>query len=206
MGGFVTAGVLLGLSAGLSPGPLLALVLSQTLRYGAWEGAKSAAAPLVTDLPIVTGCLLMLTQVAASRAGLGAVSLGGAIFLAFTAYQTATAGPPEGEGSRAAPRSLLKGAAVNALSPHPYLFWLTVGGPTLLRAWERGWLCATAFAVGFFGCLVGSKVAVAAAAGRSRRFFTGRAYAWLMRALGAALLVFAALLLREGLMLLGAIT
>src|SRR6266550_2327590 len=41
----LASGVLLGLSAGLSPGPMLA----QTLRHGAREGCKIARAPLVTQ-------------------------------------------------------------------------------------------------------------------------------------------------------------
>lgn len=202
---FFSAGAVLGLSAGLSPGPLLALVLSQTLRYGAWEGAKVAAAPLLTDLFIVSGCVAALSRVADSPGGLGAVSVAGAVFLAWTACDTARARPPAAAEGQPRPWSLLRGAAVNALNPHPYLFWLTVGGPLLLRAWQRGWPSAAGFLVGFFGCLVGSKVAVAAAAGRSRHLFTGRAYPWLMRVLGALLLAFAGLLLRDGLSLLGAL-
>ncbi|MDY6953588.1 MAG: LysE family translocator, partial [Thermodesulfobacteriota bacterium] len=46
-------GIVLGLSAGFAPGPLLALVISQTLRHNAVEGLKVALAPLVTDLPII---------------------------------------------------------------------------------------------------------------------------------------------------------
>ena len=37
--------VVYGLSAGFSPGPLLALVISQTLRYGIREGVKAAWRP-----------------------------------------------------------------------------------------------------------------------------------------------------------------
>jgi threonine/homoserine/homoserine lactone efflux protein len=36
----LVSGVLLGLCCGLAPGPLLALVLAQTLRHGAREGCK----------------------------------------------------------------------------------------------------------------------------------------------------------------------
>jgi threonine/homoserine/homoserine lactone efflux protein len=36
----LTAGIVLGLSAGFSPGPLTAFVISQALRYGVKEGLK----------------------------------------------------------------------------------------------------------------------------------------------------------------------
>ena len=50
---FLTTGAILGLSAGFAPGPLLTLVVSETLRYNVKEGIKVALAPIVTDLPIV---------------------------------------------------------------------------------------------------------------------------------------------------------
>ena len=27
---------------------------------------------------------------------------------------------------------------MNLLNPHPYLFWIGIGGPTLLGAWDEG--------------------------------------------------------------------
>ena len=32
---------------------------------------------------------------------------------------------------------MARGAMVNALSPHPWLFWATVGGPTLIAAYNQ---------------------------------------------------------------------
>lgn len=48
---FLFLGIALGLSAGLSPGPLQAIVISETLLKGKKEGIKVALAPLLTDLP-----------------------------------------------------------------------------------------------------------------------------------------------------------
>jgi threonine/homoserine/homoserine lactone efflux protein len=47
----VLSGAALGLSAGVTPGPLLALVIAQTLTHGPREGGKVALAPLLTDAP-----------------------------------------------------------------------------------------------------------------------------------------------------------
>jgi hypothetical protein len=49
----LASGAFLGLSCGLAPGPLLALVVAQTLRHGLREGCKMALTPLVTDAPII---------------------------------------------------------------------------------------------------------------------------------------------------------
>lgn len=60
---YLAAGALLGLGAGFSPGPLLALVVSETLRRGAAAGIRVALAPLVTDLPIIALVVLGLGHV-----------------------------------------------------------------------------------------------------------------------------------------------
>ena len=200
---FLGAGIVLGLSAGISPGPLLALVLTHTIRHGVREGIRVAAAPLLTDLPILLVSTLVLSKVAAYGNLLGAVSLAGAAFLVSMAYETFRARRQEPSASDGGPRSLRRGAMVNALSPHPYLFWLTVGAPMILKGWKTSPAAAVLFVVGFTGCLVGSKVALAVLAGRSAQLLSGRNLQYLMRALGLLLLLFAALLLADGLRLLG---
>lgn len=49
---FLISGIVFGLAAGVAPGPLLALVFSETLKYGKKEGVTVAISPLITDLPI----------------------------------------------------------------------------------------------------------------------------------------------------------
>lgn len=197
------AAAVYGLSAGFSPGPLLALVVSQSIRYGVREGAKAAMAPLVTDLPIILLCVMVLRPLTGSRAVLGSVSMAGGLFVLYLAWGCFRTTRLELTDRGEAPQSLVKGAAVNALNPHPYLFWLTVGSPAVLRAWAESPAWAVAFIAVFSACIVGSKVLVAAVAGRSRHLLTGKAYGAVLRALGLALLVFALLLFRDGLALTG---
>ncbi|MCS6773999.1 MAG: LysE family transporter [Anaerolineae bacterium] len=197
------AGLTFGLSAGLSPGPLSLLVITQTLRYGAREGVRVAFAPLVTDAPIVLLSVAAAAWLAATRAALGVLSLIGGGFVLYLAYSTFKATLPEVDESKTAPQSLLRGALVNLLSPHPYLFWFGVGAPTMTRAIQSdGLVSGGAFLLGFYVCLVGAKAALALLVGQSRRLILDRAYRWLMRALSLILVVFAALLLRDGVQLL----
>lgn len=199
---FFCAGVLLGVSAGVSPGPLLALVLSHTIRHGVREGILVAAAPLVTDLPIILVSTFILSSVAEYEALLGVISLVGAGFLAYTAWETFRAKKGEIPASDARPRSLMKGATVNALSPHPYLFWLTVGAPMIIKGWKTGPAASVLFVVGFTGSLVGSKVVVAVLAGRSSGLLGGKRYEYVMQVLALLLLLFAGFLVSDGLRLL----
>lgn len=201
---FLATGVVLGLAAGFAPGPLLALILAQSIRFGTREGLKVAAAPLITDLPIVVLATALVAAAAATTGGiLGAISLAGAVFVAYLGIDSIrTSGVHVGQPDET-PRSWARGALVNALSPHPYLFWITVGAPTLIRAWEAGPFAAVAFLAGFYACLVGAKMLLAVVAGRSGGWIRGGAYRAVMSVLGALLLVFAVRLAAEGLRLLG---
>ena len=194
----LSAAVVYGLSAGFSPGPRLALVISQTLRYGIREGVKASMAPLITDLPIILVSVLVLRSLSGSRFILGCISMAGGLFVTYLAYECFRTVRLEMADLDGAPQSLSKGAAVNALNPHPYLFWLTVGGPSVIRAWADNPLGAVAFVAVFSGSIVGSKVMVAAMVGQSKQVLSGKGYGIVMRVLGLMLLFFAVLLFKDG--------
>jgi threonine/homoserine/homoserine lactone efflux protein len=191
------------MSAGLSPGPLLTLVISQTLKHSIKEGVKVALAPLITDLPIILISTFVLSRLANFRTILGIISLVGGLFVMYLAYESFQTSKLDVNFQDAEPQSLRKASIVNALNPHPYLFWFSVGAPTIIKAWEENPFVALAFVIGFYACLVGSKVFVASLASKSRQFFIGKTYVYLMRVLGTLLLIFALLLFRDGLDLLG---
>jgi len=200
---FLVTGTLLGLSAGVAPGPLLALVISETLRRGVGAGIRVALAPFFTDLPIIAVALLVLARLAHYDKALGAVSLAGGAFVLYLGYECARTKVLGLDDAEKPSRSLRKGVLVNFLSPHPYLFWLTVGAPTVLRAKDHSLWAAAAFVGGFYFCLVGSKVLLAWLVGRAGGRLRGRAYPVLMRALGLGLFALAALLFRDAGRLLG---
>jgi threonine/homoserine/homoserine lactone efflux protein len=100
-------------------------------------------------------------------------------------------------------RSLQKGILVNALSPHPYLFWLTVGGPTTIKAMNLGLPAAISFVLSFYVLLVGAKIVLAVLVGKTRSFLLGNTYVFTMRTLGLIMIILAAVLFRDGLQLLG---
>lgn len=194
----LASGALLGVSCGLAPGPLLALVLAQTLRHGPREGCKIALSPLVTDAPIIIVTLVLAAKLAQLRPLLGLVSVAGGGFILFLAWETLVAVRREAAASADPPRSWFKGTCTNLLSPHPWLFWLTVGAATLAKALAESWLGALAFLLGFYLLLVGAKVMVALLAARSRNLLAGRPYRVAMRILALLLGGFALLLFREG--------
>ena len=193
---FLLSGILLGLSSGLSPGPLLTLVVSETLRYGARAGIGVALAPLLTDLPIVLAAVLLLRPLTDQTVPLALINLGGGLYLAWLGIQGVRFRGAELEPSDPA-GSLRRGVIANFLNPSPYLFWLAVGAPTVLAAWREGWPAAAVFIVAFYALLVGSKVLLALALGRARHLLRSGGYILLMRGLGLLLLGYALLFLRE---------
>lgn len=198
-------GTLLGLSAGFAPGPLLTLVVSETLRHDIRSGIKVAISPFFTDLPIIILTLVVLSQLSGFNHILGIVALIGGVVILYMGYESMRTKPSEPDIAGAKSRSLFKGILVNALSPHPYLFWFSVGGPILARSTKQGMAAPLAFIAGFYVFLVGSKMLLAVLVGRSKSFLSGRVYRYIMRFLGLALGVLALLLFRDGLNLLGVI-
>ncbi len=181
---------------------MLALVLAQTLRHGSREGCKVALTPLITDPPIIVLVLAIAAKLAELRPLLGLISMAGAAFVLFLAWESFRAAYQTREPPAERPRSWLKGVVTNLLNPHPWLFWLTVGAAMLAKAIEQSWSVAGCFLFGFYLFLVGSKVTIALAAGRSREFLAGRAYRVAMRLLAVMLAVLALLLARDALSLL----
>ncbi len=112
---------------------------------------------------------------------------------------------PHADFSKTRSNSLGKGILVNALSPHPYLFWFSVGGPILRRAIHLNFEAPIVFIGSFYILLVGSKILLALLVGGSKSFLTGGLYINIMRLLGLALCILALLLFRDGLKLLGVI-
>lgn len=194
---FLSAGLLLGLSSGLAPGPLLALTVRETLQHGAAAGLRVALAPLLTDAPIILAALLVLQPLLDQQTPLALLHLAGGAYLGWLAVEGLRF---QGTDLAPAPSSdaLWRGVIANLLNPSPYLFWLTVGAPSVWSAWRESGLAAMAFIGGFYALLVGSKALLALGLGRSRLALRSRGYRIIMRGLGGVLLIYALLFFYQG--------
>jgi threonine/homoserine/homoserine lactone efflux protein len=200
---FLTVGITLGLSAGFAPGPLLTLVISETLRHDYRAGMRVAAAPIITDLPIILLTLLVFSQLAAFDLILGWVSLLGGVVVFTMGVQSLKITGSEVELQSGASRSLFKGVIANFLNPQPYLFWATVGAPIIFGARSESLFSPLVFIGSFYFCLVGSKIVLSLLVGRSRSFMSGNIYVGVMRVLGVVLCLLALSLFARGLEMMG---
>lgn len=195
---FLILASFLGLSAGISPGPLLTLVITQTLKHNKREGVKVALSPLISDLPIVLLTYFLFRQVASFETILGMIAFAGALFVAYLGYTSFQAKALSLAPDTTKSKSLKQGTIANFLSPHPYLFWATVGMPYVFKAYQISLLSAALFFTGFYCCLVGSKITVAVLVSHTKPLISSRIYIVIMRILGILLLLFALLFVIDG--------
>lgn len=200
---FLISGIIFGLAAGTSPGPLLALVFSETLKYGKKEGIKIAVSPLITDLPIVLFVLFTLSNLVKYEFIIGTISLFGACYLIYLGIDNLRVKINEFEVKLAKKDALKRGVIANFLSPHPYLFWLSIGGPMIFKSLDIHTSATVLFTLGFYSLLIGSKIGIALIVEKSKSSIKSKHYVYIVRALGIALILFALIFVKDGLKLIG---
>ena len=194
---YALTGIAFGLAAGIAPGPLLVLVIRETFVHGTAGGIKTALAPLITDTPIIIATLLILNQLKNFDLFFGILSLAGGCFIVTMAWSGLKAESIEKSSQEEKSTGLRKGFFVNMLSPHPYIFWMSVGSPLIIKASEESLPAAWAFIIFFYICIVGAKAGIAILVGRYKhRFDTW--YIIIQRCLACLLLLFAVIFFFEG--------
>lgn len=200
---YLLTGLTLGFAAGISPGPLMTLVITRTLERGLSAGLRVAIAPLLTDLPIIALSLLVFAALPSVLEI--ALTIGGACFVLYLAWDIARqarhahlADLAQVKGQRLS-ADIGQGMIVNFLSPHPWLFWISVAAPLLTLAWQSTPWAGVGLLVGFYTALVGSKMLVAVAIAGGRRFLNDLWYRRLLMASALLLVFFAVRLLWQAL-------
>jgi threonine/homoserine/homoserine lactone efflux protein len=184
---FLFLGLSLGLGAGISPGPLFALVISTTLARGFRAGARVAFTPLITDTIIISVSLLLVHAIPTSFASL--LGIAGGCYVVWLGIEALRTKLEQDTALTNATDPLAKGLMVNLLSPHPWLFWIVVGGPILLAAWAQSPIAAVAFLGSFFLILVGTKVVIAAIVAQGRERLSAKNLLIAQRVSGVLLII-----------------
>ncbi len=194
---FLATGILLGITAGIAPGPLLMLVISETMKHGRREGVKVALAPLITDSPIILAAFLLVSTLSEVDLLLGTLALAGAGYLFYLGIQNLRIQPLDLSEKATRPSSLLKGVTANFLNPNPYIFWASVGTPIMLRAFQSDLLHLSLFLLSFYFFIVASKVVIAFLVQNMKQLLATRGYIHTLRTLGIALILLGFMFARD---------
>jgi threonine/homoserine/homoserine lactone efflux protein len=196
---FLVLGSFLGLASGTSPGPLLAVTISETLKHGKWEGIKVAMSPLITDLPIILAILFLLSHLTNYNSIIGIIAFFGASYLIYSGIKSLKINSSSVELELEKNNALKKGIIVNFGNPHPYIFWISIGGPIIIKSLNTHVSNAILFILGFYIFLVGSKVIITLIVERSKSFISSKYYFSIIHVLGIVQIVFGLAFVKMGL-------
>jgi len=159
---YVILGAAYGFAAAVQPGPFQTYLISSALTHGLRRTLPAVLAPLLSDVPIVSLVLFVLTQV--PPAALDLLRIAGGLFLlylaggALAAFRTFQA-PGVGRPAQTV-QTLFKAVVVNLLNPSPYISWSLVLGPLLLQAWRAAPAHGIALLVSFYATMIASTALV----------------------------------------------
>ena len=188
------AGFLLAIIEGIKPGPLLTMVIRETLSGDLRSGLWTASAPIFTDGPLIIVSFLFASLIADNPGILVFISILGAAFTFKMGVECFNIEPPsvaillEPISSR---KAFGRGVLTNLLNPNVYIFWFLIGGPIMAASVEAEPLAPIAYAVSFILCIILVKCGVALAIYRLRDGMPIHIYRAVLTACGFAMILFA---------------
>lgn len=184
---FILPGAFIGLVAALSPGPMMALLIGETLKTGKWAGIKVAISPLFTDIPFIIIAMGVSKAIELIPGMLGIISIAGGCFLVYLAFLNIHVETKAFDRQAGTSLPLLKGMMVNLLNPFPYILWFSIALPIFGRGNTVG---SIAFAASLLLTAPAVMIVLALLTDLLRKRFTSYLH-WIVRVLGFLLLAYA---------------
>ena len=187
---------LVGLSGAVSPGPLLAFNIQETMRRGFMAGPYVATGHAMLELLVVAALALGLSQVIGSDPLIATVGVLGGLFLLWLGWRmlrdpTRSApwltDPRHDTSRQSVTGPIVGGILVSLSNPFWTVWWITVGAAFITRSLELGLLGIGAFYLGHILADYSwySLVSIVLASGR--RLMTDHIYRGIMLTSGAFL-------------------
>lgn len=137
-------GILFGLGASLSIGPVFVLMVEESVVRGFKSGFQVIIGSAVADIIMLIPALLaswFLTRVSSASFFIGFVGASYFIYLGICSIRDARRiFIVKQPATYSAARSLWKGMIGNVINPATWTFWIVTGTPTMLRAYETSGL------------------------------------------------------------------
>ncbi len=203
VGGVLWLGMLLGVGAALSVGPIFVVIVQQAATSGFAASLRVILGSATADLVLLAPALAFAWVIRSlERAALwvGAVGAAFLLWLAWQAARDALTLWREDRRLDADGRwAFWKGVAGNLANPLTWTFWLATGTPALLAAQRAAGLAGVVvFTVTWFVVASGLETVIALAVARSGRRVGARGQAWFTAASAVAFLGLAVTLLARG--------
>jgi threonine/homoserine/homoserine lactone efflux protein/ABC-type branched-subunit amino acid transport system substrate-binding protein len=190
-------GVILGLANSLSPGPLMMLIIRDSLKFGTTAGLRVAVSSFFADIPIVSISFLVGSYFISNPIARSFLFLSGCFVLMKFGYDSLKKdhfNSPRGEKS-----SFWNGILATLLNPHPYIFWFAVGAPWGEKALAQSTLTAVGYFFAFQVTFVGTNCILALITSYLGKGLSQKSLRKLSFITGILFLVFAVNLAYEGL-------
>ena len=199
VGGVVWLGMLLGVGAALSVGPIFVVIVQQAATSGFAASLRVILGSATADLVLLVPALAFAWVIRSlERAALwvGAV---GAVFLCWLAWQAARDAVALWREDRRLVAdgrwAFWKGVTGNLANPLTWTFWLATGTPAMLAARRAGGMAGLAlFTATWFLVASGLEAVIALGVARSGRLVGARGQAWFTAVSAVAFLCLAATL------------
>ena len=194
--GVLWLGMLLGVGAALSVGPIFVVIVQQAATSGFPASLRVILGSATADLVLLIPALAFAWVIRSLERGalwVGAVGAGFLLWLAWRAARDAVALWREDRRLVADGRwAFWKGVAGNLANPLTWTFWLATGTPAMLAAQRSAGSAGLAlFTATWFLVASGLEAVIALAVARSGRLVGPRGQAWFTAASAVAFVCFA---------------
>jgi|TARA_B110000967_G_C18893427_1_gene568949 threonine/homoserine/homoserine lactone efflux protein len=197
------AGITLGIVEGIKPGPLLTMVIRETLSNGRRAGIWTAAAPIFTDGPLIIISLFAANWFSTRPMFLAIISIIGSIFLLKMGIECFSIEPPDSKlDDIDYSKSLKRGILTNLLNPNVYIFWFLIGGPLMASVVDKEPLAPIAYAISFLISIIIVKTTIAYFFDKTRGNISIKTYRIFLSICGVTMIIFAFGFLNQAIILL----
>ncbi len=189
---YILTGLILGITAGVSPGPLMAVLISETMKGNIKNGLIISIIPVVTDIPLIFATVFMLKKFQNFPLLFNFLYVVGGLTLIYFGVKDLAVKKISLKYELSKFSSFKKGVITNLLNPHPYIFWIFIGVPFII---EGSVYQMVSFVFSFFSGIVGSKILIALTVEKGKSFLENEKYIYIVRISGIVLIIFGILLI-----------
>lgn len=190
-------GFVLGLSGAIQPGPLMAVVLGESIRGGWRYGARFGFIPLLTDPAVILLALFVVSTL--PDWAMAFISFAGAAILIRLGIQGLKRDTHLAEADER-PKTFPMAVAMNFLNPNLYIYAFTVHSGMILSYWQSGITAVIGYLLFFFGAMIAINTGIAIFGGFLQRIsLSTRLLTTITRMLSGFLFIIAALFVGRGL-------